>query len=493
MMLLEPLLAQASSQPETVAIVDDTGRRTYGELVSMAARLGKYLSTQTTRPRIGLLLPSSAGFVATFYGALLAGKTVVPINFLLSDRDIAYCIADSEIDLVVTVGPLVPRIKDIPLKVIDLGQLGPISTTDRIEPPPDASTTAREDDVAVLMYTSGTSGTPKGVLLSYGNLQSNVDASIAHCNFQSKHRFLGIVPLFHAFGMTAMMLAPLQLGATIVYMARFSPAGVVNAIREHAISLLGGVPSMFGAMLRLKEASREDFSSIYQLISGGEPLPAAFGEAFYARFGVTLYEAYGMTETSLAIALNTPQMHRPGSVGKPIPGMQVRIVDDQCNALPPGQAGEIWVKGPMVMSGYHKRPVESAGALTPDGWFKTGDLGKLDADGFLYITGRRKDLIIVAGEKVAPREVEEILAAHPAVAEAAVIGRKEPSRGEAVIAFVVPREGQSPDPPELRQFCRKRGLPAWKIPREIYAVPELPRSATGKILKQELRPPPSAG
>jgi long-chain acyl-CoA synthetase len=286
--------------------------------------------------------------------------------------------------------------------------------------------------------------------------------------------------------MTAMMLAPIQLGATIVYMSRFSPVGMLNAIREHGISLLGSVPSMFAAVLRLKDASAADFTTIYAMISGGEPLPTSLREAFLARFGVPLYEAYGMTETSLAISLNTPQTHRTGSVGTPIPGMQVRIVDDAGSDVPAGQSGDIWVKGPMVMKGYHNLPTETAAAFTPDGFFRTGDLGRFDAEGFLYITGRRKDLIIVAGEKASPREIEETLMSHPAVAEAAVVGKTDVSRGEVVAAFVIAREGQSPTPEELREFCRGQGLAQWKVPRDVRIVQDLPRSPTGKVLKRVL-------
>jgi long-chain acyl-CoA synthetase len=297
---------------------------------------------------------------------------------------------------------------------------------------------------------------------------------------------LGIIPLFHAFGMTAMMLAPIQLGASIVYMARFSPVGAMNAIRKHGISLVLAVPSMYAAILRLKDASPEDFKTIYAMISGGEPLPTNLREGFESRFGVKLLEAYGMTETSLAISLNTPQSQRAGSVGKPIPGVEVRITDDAGNKVIRVDEGEIWVKGPMVMKGYNNLPTETAAALTPDGFFKTGDLGRIDTDGFLFITGRKKDLIIIAGEKASPREIEELLQAHPAVAEAAVIGKKDPTRGEVVLAFIIPCEGFSPTLEELREFCRERGLAAWKTPREIRIVPDLPRSATGKVLKRVL-------
>jgi long-chain acyl-CoA synthetase len=487
-MLVDSLFAHAAGQPEALAILDEGGRHTYAQLTNMAGALAVRIRSQSARPRVGLLLPAGAGFVASFYGALLAAKTVVPLNFLLSDREIAHCIADSEIDAVLTVPHLSARLKETRLKVIDLSQLpsAPSDPKDRPQRESDAS-----DDVAVLMYTSGTSGLPKGVLLSYSNLQCNVDAAIRHFDFQSRHKFLGVVPLFHVFGMMAMMLAPIQLGATVVYLSRFSPLGTVKAIKEHGISLMGGVPSMYAALLRLKEASAEDFKSIYGMISGAEPLPGSLRDAFAARFGVTLLDAYGMTETSLAIASNTPQVHKPGTVGKPVPGAEIRIADDEGNRVPPGESGEIWVRGPMVMQGYHNLPAETDAALTSDGYFRTGDIGKLDTDGFLHLTGRKKDLIIVSGEKVAPREIEEALMAHAAVAEAAVIGRKDPARGEAVIAFVTLREGQSPSAEELRQFCRERGLPPWKVPREIHLVPDLPRSPTGKVLKRELRPPDS--
>jgi long-chain acyl-CoA synthetase len=474
--LIEPLFQQAQRQPDELAVIDDRGRYTYQQLATMAAGMGGSLASQTQRPRVGLMLPSGAGFAASFYGAMLAGKAVVPLNFLLADREILHCIADSAIDTVVTIPQLAPRLKDAQgINVIDLTQL-PQPTTPLVAAP--KLPTPADDDLAVLMYTSGTSGLPKGVLLTHRNIESNVNAAIEAARLEHRHKFLGIVPLFHAFGMTAMMLAPIQLGASIVYMARFSPVGALNAIKEHGISLLMGVPSMFAAMARLKNASADDFKTIYAMISGGEPLPAALRETFAQRFGVTLYEAYGMTETSLAVALNTPHAHRAGSVGRPVPGMHVKLDPED---------GEILLKGPMVMKGYNNLPEQTAAAFTADGYFRTGDLGTIDADGFIFITGRKKDLIIIAGEKASPREIEELLMTHPSVSEAAVIGKKDPNRGEVVAAYVISREGQSADADELREFCRKQGLAQWKVPREINIVQDLPRSASGKVLKRELK------
>jgi long-chain acyl-CoA synthetase len=480
-MLFEPLFTNAQRNGDDIAIVDDHGTYTYKQLAAMAAGLGMYLSFQTRQPRVGLLLPPGAGFVASFYGTLLAGKTVVPINYLLGEKEIAHIIQDSGIDTVITIPFFAPRLKDLPLNVIDLTKLpqNPQAVQPKFPSP-------LPNDVAVLLYTSGTSGMPKGVLLTYDNFQSDIDAAIEAAQLKHQHTFLGIIPLFHSFGITAMMLAPIQLGAKIIYIARFSPVATLNAIREHKVSIFFGIPSMFAAIARLKNAQPDDFSQMYAIISGGEPLPAVLREGFKQKFGVPIHEGYGLTETSPVVALNTPQVNRPGSVGKMVPRAEARITDDDGNALPQGQIGEIWLKGPMIMQGYHNLPNETSSVLTPDGYFKTGDLGMIDPDGFLHITGRKKEMIIVAGEKAFPREIEDILLQHPAVSEAAVVGKKDPQRGEVVVAFVIPKEGQTLQPEDLRDFARTHGLAQWKVPREVFVVPDLPRNPTGKVLKREL-------
>lgn len=483
-MLVEHLLAHAARTPHDVAVRDDGGTHTFGQLAAWASGLGIYLAAQTDQPNVGLLLPSGGGFVASFYGILLAGKCVVPVNFLLGEREIGHVLADSGLDTVVTIGPLAGKLDGERIKIVDLTHLPrpPAGAVALAAPQPPRTAS----DPAVLMYTSGTSGVPKGVILTYGNLQSDVDACIEHAALQTRHKFLGVIPLFHSFGMTAMMLAPIQLAAQVIYLARFSPAGTMHAIREHQVSLLFAIPSMFAAIARMKDARPEDFKSIYALISGGEPLPTALREGFAQRFNVQILEGYGLTETSPVVALNTPGDHRPGSVGKPVPGVSVRIADDQGQPLPIGESGEVWLKGPMIMKGYHNLPQDTAAVLTGDGFFKTGDLGKIDEDGYLFITGRKKELIIVSGEKASPREIEEVLLRHPAVADAAVVGKKDPSRGEVVVAFVIAKEGQSLQPEDLRDFCRTQGLPQWKIPREVFLQNDLPRSPTGKVLKRAL-------
>jgi long-chain acyl-CoA synthetase len=482
-MLFEPLFTHAQQTPQDIAIIDEKGRYTYQQLAAAAGGLGMYLGMQTDKPNVGLLLPPSAGFAASFYGTLISGKSVVPINYLLGDREIAHVIADSGIDTVVTIPQLAPRIKDADLKVVDLTQLPQYPPAAMMRPP---LPTPSPEDTAVLLYTSGTSGLPKGVILTYGNLQSDVDAAIEWADLQHGHKFLGVIPLFHAFGLTAGLLAPVQLGAVVVYIARFSPVAMLNAIKEHQLSIVFGVPAMFGAVAHLKNAAPEDFKSIYALISGGDALPSNLREGFKARFGQLIYEGYGLSETSPVVALNVPQVNRPGSVGKALPGVEIRIVDENGQALPQGQEGEVWLRGPMIMKGYHNLPNETAAALTADKFFKTGDLGKFDADGFLYITGRKKDLIIVGGEKAVPREIEEALARHPAVAEAAVVGKKDPSRGEVVVAYVTLKPGQTATADQIRNFGRDQNLATFKVPREVYVIDELPRSPTGKVLKRVL-------
>jgi long-chain acyl-CoA synthetase len=482
-MLFEPLFTHAQQTPQDIAIIDEKGRYTYQQLAAAAGGLGMYLGMQTDKPNVGLLLPPSAGFAASFYGTLISGKSVVPINYLLGDREIAHVIADSGIDTVVTIPQLAPRIKDADLKVVDLTQLPQNPPAAMMRPP---LPTPSAEDTAVLLYTSGTSGLPKGVILTYGNLQSDVDAAIEWADLQHGHKFLGVIPLFHAFGLTAGLLAPVQLGAVVVYIARFSPVAMLHAIKEHELSIVFGVPAMFGAVAHLKNAAPEDFKSVYALISGGDALPSNLREGFKSRFGQLIYEGYGLSETSPVVALNVPQVNRAGSVGKALPGVEIRIVDENGQTLRQGQEGEVWLRGPMIMKGYHNLPNETAAALTADKFFKTGDLGKFDADGFLYITGRKKDLIIVGGEKAVPREIEEAIMRHPAVAEAAVVGKKDPSRGEVVVAYVTLKPGQTATPDQIRNFAREQNLATYKVPREVYLIDELPRSPTGKVLKRVL-------
>ena len=494
-MLVESLLTNAVKQPDSIAIVDDLGSYTFKQLRRMAVGLSRAISTQTSKDRVGLLLPSSAGFAASFYGTLLAGKSVVPINFLLGEKEIKHIVADSGIDLVLTIPLLAPRVANTGLKVIDLVQFSAAAkeaaalaaASGATDSTPDIQIPKRDPhDLAVLMYTSGTSGLPKGVMLTFNNLETDVESAIEAAQLKGQHNFLGILPLFHSTGLLATMLAPMRLGAMVVYIGRFSPVATIKAIREHKISVMAAVPSMYGALARLKDSTPADVQTLYAPLSGGEPLPVNVREAFLHKYNKHIMEGYGLTETIGPVAVNVPHAHRPGSVGKPMPQVTVKITDDNGNALPVGQTGEVWLKGPMIMKGYFNLPKETAEVLTADGYFKSGDLGQLDDNGYLYITGRKKDLIIVAGEKAVPREIEEALMSHPAIAEAAVVGKKDSSRGEIVVAFIVLKEGMNATSDQLRETCRSSGLASFKVPREVFYVKELPHSPTGKVLKRIL-------
>lgn len=482
-MLLDPLLRHAQERPDAVAMTDDRGSLTYVQLAGMSAGLSQVIGASTDRPRVGVLLPACTSFAACFYGALLAGKAIAPINFLLSPAQVAHQVIDSGIDVILSAPPLAEKFAGLPAKIIDLTTLpaptSPLSL-------PTKAPAVDPNNEAILLYTSGTSGQPKGVPLTHANLATCVDACIHHVFRGSGHHFLGLVPLFHSTGFTGTVLAPIHIGAPVDYMARFSPVAVLQKIRDAKCDLVIAVPSMYGALLSLKNASAADFAHVFALLSGGEPASATLRENFEARFGKPLYQGYGLSETCGPIAVNAPHAARANSVGQLVPGGTSRVVDENGKVLPPGSTGEIQLGGPTIMHGYLGLPDATRAALTDDGYFRTGDLGHVDADGFLFITGRAKDMIIVGGEKLAPVELEDMLLKHPAIAEAAVVGRKDESRGEVAVAFVVTKEGQSVDLASVKAHLKPYDLPGWKTPREVFVVDSLPRSPTGKVLKREL-------
>jgi len=486
-MLLPAFLDTASRHGRKLAIRDVRREVTYDQLVVAAAALKRFIESETRRENIGILLPSTAAFAASFYGGLWAGKTVVPLNFLLHPTELKAVVADSGVDLILTCNHFEDLVRQLPARAAFLERIGLkwryLLSKIRSFPPVPA---VRPDDLAVILYTSGTTGMPRGVCLSHRNLYHDVTACIEHTHMDPEQRFLGVLPLFHTFGLTALLLAPTILGAGCSYHARFQPLDVLRTLAEDQISIFIAIPSMYAALARAKSASPEMFRSLRLPISGGEPLSPDLYDEYRDRFGVTILEGYGLTETSPVVAVNLPWANRAGTVGTPLPGVEVMSAGEDGRPVPPGESGEICVRGPTVMRGYYNRPDDTAAVLGPDGWLHTGDLGRIDPDGFISITGRKKDLIIVGGENVFPREVETVLEQHPAVAESSVIGISDPSRGEVVVGFVIPREGASVTPLELRDFCRDR-LAGFKVPRQIIIDRDLPRGPTGKVLKRVLR------
>ena len=465
--------------PEKPAVHDEAASYAYGALLDRAQALAARVRETTRREHVGVLAPTCAAFPIAYLAALLADKVAVPLNFLLDAQTLGFVAQDAGFDTIVASRHFEPM-------VAALG-VGAVYVEDPAPPPAEPLVPTRGgDDAATILYTSGTTGVPKGATLTHRNFLSNVDTCVAHVGITEDEVLLGILPLFHSFGITTSVLIPLLMGCTVAYVPRFSPRAVFRAVARHRATICFAVASMYRVLLRAGRPEGLDLGSLWLLVAGGEALGAPLAAAFEETFGVPLLEGYGLTETAPVVAVNVPDRHRPGSVGQMLPWVEARVVDGQDNPLPAGEEGELWLRGECIMLGYHNRPDETAAALTPDGWFRTGDVARIDSDGYLWITGRRKDLIISAGENISPNEIEAVLNRHPAVFESAVIGVPDPTRGEVPKAFVTPREGASVAAADLAAFCRER-LPRYKVPASFELRAELPHGPTGKVHKLSLR------
>ncbi len=486
-MLVDAFLDSVRRQGDTPAVNDGMKALSFSRLGLLARVFRDVIQKETECPRIGIILPASTAFPAALFGTLWAGRIVVPLNFLLAPEELLPVVQDAGLDLVLTVRHFAELTAKLPVRALFLEDLGLkrrlLLAMLRSVPPAPA---AKPDDTAVILYTSGTTARPKGVELTQNNLHSNATDCIATLNIQPPQRFLNVLPPFHVFGLTAGVLVPTFMGATTFALPRFNPLGAIHAVRDHGITVMMAIPSMYAAMLRTKSATAESFTGVTLAISGGEPLSDSVRESFHARFGVHLRQGYGLTETSPVVAVSTLAATRDGAVGKPIRNATVRIVDADGKTLPDGQDGEILVRGPGVMKGYYHQPEETGRVIDAEGWFHTGDVGRLDADGFLAITGRAKEMLIVGGENVFPREIEAVLETHEAVLQAAVIGVPDDLRGETPVAFVMPRKGAEVTESELRNFA-KLSLAGFKVPRRVIIREDLPAGPTGKILKRKLR------
>jgi len=354
-------------------------------------------------------------------------------------------------------------------------------------PTPRIPQAASPDDLGVILYTSGTSGTPKGVMLTHRNLSSNIQQGIRHARFTPDDTIVGVLPQFHSFGLTVLTLLPMVSGGRTVFSSRFVPNRIVKTIREHRATAFIGISSMYGAMLQVKKATAEDLSSLRFAIAGGEPLSREVGRQFQERFGIRINEGYGLTETSPMTNMLLPEDDAPHSVGRALPDLEQRIIDpDSGEEVPPGAEGEIRMRGPNVMRGYYKLDEQTEQAFDKKGYFRTGDIGMKDERGYLYITGRLKEMIIVGGENVFPREIEDALDSHPGVQASAAVGIRDDVRGEVVHAVVMLEDGSEFDQQALKDWCKDRIAP-YKIPREIRPLPALPRTGTGKICRRSVK------
>jgi long-chain acyl-CoA synthetase len=345
------------------------------------------------------------------------------------------------------------------------------------------------DDTAVILYTSGTTGRPKGAELTHDNLRSNVSAAVGLFDLGVGDVIFGGLPLFHSFGQTCTMNAAICCGATVTLLPRFDPGKALEILQRDRCTIFEGVPTMYGALLNHPDRASYDVSSLRCCASGGASLPVEVLRGFEECFGCKVLEGYGLSETSPVASFNHPDRERKaGSIGTPIAGVEMKLVDDDGNEVEQGEIGEILIKGHNVMKGYFRQPEATAEAIK-DGWFASGDMAKVDEDGYFFIVDRKKDMIIRGGYNVYPREVEEVLYEHPAVREAAVVGVPHAELGEEVGAAVTLKDGADVDVDELRAFVKEQ-VAAYKYPRMIWLVDELPKGPTGKILKREISPPP---
>ena len=484
MRVLSPIINRLLSAPFRTIVIDDQRAWKGYQMYLGALHLARAIEKASNRPQVGIMLPTAGIFPMAMIASWMLGRTVVPLNYLLKGEDLEYVIDDAELDLVITARPMLDRFGPLPEKI---GKLCIDEMQFKGLPPLRRSTRRAEDFLAVLMYTSGTSGRPKGVMLSSENLTTHSRLCIDWAGFTRKDVMLGVLPQVHSFGLTVLTVLPMAVGCKVVYTARFMPKKILGLLREHRPTAFIGIPSMFNALLAAKSARAEDFASLRYVVSGSEPLPEAVFNGFRDRFNITINEGYGLTETSPATNWCRPQDHKHRSVGMPLPGVREKIVDSHGRTLGVDEEGEILISGPNVMQGYYKMPRETEAVFDEEGYFRTGDMGRIDADGHLFITGRIKEMLIIGGENVFPREIEEALISHPSVHACAVIGMKDESRGELPLAFIELADDAEFDETALRSHCRER-IAQYKVPREIRVLKELPRNPTGKILRRELSP-----
>jgi len=494
--LLDLLQRSTEKFVTRTALISGDRSLTYGELWEVVRRLGVGFRRLGVEPgeRVGLMLPNVPEFVQVYFGILAAQGTVVPLNVLYKGEEVRYILEDAAIRRIISGRMFLPVIQAArerlthPLQVVLVdgdgdGDSWITSAHDLLRETGETAAPAPHE-VAVCLYTSGTTGRPKGALLSHENLLSNMSAfrQIAPCD--QRDVFLCVLPLFHSYGATVLMLFPLDIGAAIVLEPRFIPDQTMRVMAERGVTVFAAVPSMYALWAQLPPLS-VDLSRVRFAISGGAPLPLETLRRFEERYGILIYEGYGLTEAAPVLTEN-PLLgpRKVGSVGKPLPGIELKVLDEEGREVTDGAVGEIIARGSNIMLGYLNRPDATAEVLK-EGWLRTGDLGRRDDDGYFYIVDRKKDLIIVGGLNVYPREVEEVLAAHPAVAEAVVIGVPDATRGEAPKAYVVLRAGASCARQELLRFARERLAP-FKIPRDLEFCETLPRTISGKILRQQL-------
>ena len=496
MNLASILTDSAERAPDNPAIRLGDVELSYAELDDRSARFATLLRDKGLQAgdRVGVMLPNVPEFPVAYYGVLRAGGVVVPMNVLLKRREIAFYLEDSGAKLLLAWHGFAEEAREGAAEAgTDLIEVEPAAfgaTLEGLEPTPGMVDTA-EDDTAVILYTSGTTGKPKGAELTHVNLFRNAEiSSRTTCEVGAGDIVLGALPLFHSFGQTVGMNASVRAGACLTLVPKFDPAEVLTTMQRDGVTHFYGVPTMFGALLHHPERESFDTSSLRNCITGGASMPVEVLHGFEEAFGAKVLEGYGLSETSPVACSNHPDMERKaGSIGTPIEGVEMQIVDEDDNPVAQGEVGEIVIRGHNIMKGYWQRPDATEEAMR-GGWFHSGDMARTDEEGYFYIVDRKKDLIIRGGYNVYPREVEEVLFEHPKIREAAVVGVPHDEWGEEIGAAVVLHDGEQLPPEEVSAYVKER-IAAYKYPRVVWFLDDLPKGPTGKILKREIEPPAS--
>ena len=494
------LAESARRYPDKEALILGDTRLTYRQVWGMTLRYAAVLRQDGIQPgdRVAVLLPNIPHFVFAYYGALALGATVVPVHALLKADEIAYTLTDSECVALITAAPLLPEaakgaeLANVALYSVldsdaDYSEVARIDQLAMQVEPIDRIVPRAPQDEAVILYTSGTTGKPKGAVLTHDNMIWNATMSAFDVvDFQHDDIALGVLPLFHSFGQSVVMNAGFRVGATIVLMPRFDGAAALDLMVQEKVTLFAGVPTMYMALLA-GTAQTQSRPSIRLAVSGGSALPVATIDRVKEVFGADILEGYGLSETAPVATFNQEKYGRkPGSIGCSIWGVEVAIanadLEGAIDLLPTNTNGEIVIRGHNIFNGYLNRP-EATEAVMVDGWFRSGDIGYMDDDGFFFIVDRKKDLIIRGGFNVYPREVEEVVAQHPQVAQVAVVGVADDHYGEEIHAVVVCVTGESVDEAELIEWVKAR-IGQHKYPRRVHVVDALPTGPSGKVLKR---------
>src|SRR3954452_11010586 len=487
------LTAAAADAPDRPAVKLDDVVLNYAVLDAAAQRAAGMLRAKGVEPgqAVGLQMPNVPYFPIVYFGALRLGAVVVPMNPLLKGPEVEYHLKDSGAKVIVAwhdfaapaqEGSEAAGAECVIAKPGEFEQL--LGGAEPVEEVVDRA----DDDAAVIIYTSGTTGTPKGATLTQANVSSGAEVARELVDAGPDSVGLATLPLFHVFGMNSVMNMALHARGLLTLLPRFEPGKCLEIIERDQVTSFAGVPTMYTALLHHPEAEKHDTSSLELCVSGGSAMPVEVLRGFDEKFGAKILEGYGLSETTGMGSFNLPDRDRkPGSIGLPVGGTEIKVVDDDDNDVPQGEPGEIVMRGPFVMKGYWNKD-EATEEVMRGGWFHTGDVATMDEEGYFFIVDRKKDLIIRGGYNVYPREIEEAFYEHPAVREVAVVGVPHESMGEEVGAAVALKEGQDASADELKQFMKER-VAAYKYPRIIWFVDELPKGPTGKILKREVEVP----